>query len=364
MSDQKKTKILLAEDDETFRNFCVRTLLESGYDVKTAASGDEAAALAGDFPDILVSDISMPGKINGLDLTRIYKNAGYTDVIIMTGEPDLDTAVEALKLGAYDYLFKPFTADFLLGAVRRCEEKRNLSDNLKRETALREELFKVYFELTKLSKLRETFGQFVSREIAGFLTDHADNSGIKAGKLPVTVLFADVRNFTAFSAAGEPAEVASALNEILTIVYNGVNSEKGILNKFLGDGAMAFWGAPLKEERHAQAAARAALRIRKDMEAWAAMRVERGLPVMALGIGINTGQVMAGCVGAPERSEYTVMGSVVNLASRLVGAAGEGEILLGPDTASVLRGGFDLKSRGRMKFQGIEEPVEAYELLG
>ena len=364
MSDHKKAKILIAEDDESFRNFCLRTLQDSGYEVKAVPSGEEASGLLREYHDILLTDISMPGKINGIGLTKIYKDAGYADIIIMTGTPQLDTAVEALKYGAYDYLFKPLSADSLLAAVRRCEEKRNLSVDLKREKALREELFKVYFELTKLNKLRETFGQFVSKEIAGFLTDNADNSAIKAGKLPVTVLFADVRNFTAFAAAAAPAEVTSTLNEILTMVYNGVNSERGILSKFIGDGAMAFWGAPIAAERHAETAARAALRIQKDMKAWSTARADRGLPAMKLGIGINTGPVMAGCVGTPERSEYTLIGHAVNVAARLEGAAGPGEILLGPETAAVLKSGFKITNRGLMKFQGIEKPVEAYELLG
>lgn len=365
MSDlKKKAKILIAEDDEAFRNFCLRALRDDGYEVKAASSGEEAAGLLGEYYDILLSDISMPGRIGGIELTKMYKNAGYTDIIIMTGTPELETAVDALKYGAYDYLFKPFGADFLLGAVRRCEEKRNLSVELKRETALREELFKVYFELSKLSKLRETFGQFVSKEVAGFLTANADNAEIKAGKLTVTVLFADVREFTPFASAATPGEVTSTLNEILSIVYNGVNSEKGILNKFLGDGAMAFWGAPIPSERHAQAAARAALKIQKDMEAWALAREGRGLPAKRLGIGVNTGPVMAGCMGAPERSEYTVIGNAVNLASRLEGAAGPGEILLGPETVSLLKSGFRSKPRGFIKFPGIENPVEVHELIG
>ena len=139
--------------------------------------------------------------------------------------------------------------------------------------------------------------------------------------------------------------------------------EGGILNKFMGDGILAIFGAPLENKDHAASAARAALRIRDLAETPDKARALAGLRPLRLGIGINTGEAVAGCIGTKARTEYTVIGHSVNLGARIEQIAAPGQILLGPGTAELLGAEFKLESRGGTNLKGVAQPVELWELL-
>jgi adenylate cyclase len=145
-------------------------------------------------------------------------------------------------------------------------------------------------------------------------------------------------------------------------VDEAVRLEGGILNKFMGDGILAIFGAPLENKDHAASAARAALRMRELAVTPDRARALAGLRPLQLGIGINTGEAIAGCIGTKARTEYTVIGHTVNLGARIEQLAAPGQILLGPGTAAVLGGKFRLKSRGGEALRGVAQPVELWEL--
>ncbi len=153
------------------------------------------------------------------------------------------------------------------------------------------------------------------------------------------------------------------MNVIFGCLYDAIGSEHGIVNRFMGDGMLALFGAPVPLENHACAAAAAALKARTAIELLAESRRTRGLDPLRIGLGINTGELVACCIGTPERTEYTVVGHAVNLASRLVAAADPGRILLGPETADRLRPRFEIGDRGTMELKGIG-PTPVFELLG
>lgn len=356
-------KVLVVDDEAGIRDFCSRVLGADGYAVSTAESGEEALARLGEGWDIVLTDLSMTGVVDGNELVRRTRASGSTDVLLMTGSPTLDSAIQAMKDGAFDYLIKPFSVDGLKIAVKRCVERRQLSQELTREKALRAELERAYTSLSEMERARETFGQFVTPEVAEFILAHPQDFWKRGERKMATVLFADVRSFTSFSRRVQPEEMVSVLNEIFLRVIDAVQRERGTVNKFMGDGLLALFGVPVPIKDHAQAAARAALRARDAIEVLAYSRRKGGLDPLRIGIGVNTGEVVAGCVGTKERAEYSVFGHAVNLAARLEGIAASGQILVGPETSELLRGTFELSGTINLQLAGISEPIPVAELI-
>lgn len=160
-------RVLIVDDEPAVRSFCLKALAELGLEAEGAASGDEAWRLyqAGSF-DLVLTDIHMPGEFDGARLVaEIKQRSPSSDVIIMTGLPELETAVATLKSGAHDYLIKPFNLDFLNSVVRRCLEKRSLAEELSREKIMRAELEAAYSELQKVERLKEAILARVHHEL-------------------------------------------------------------------------------------------------------------------------------------------------------------------------------------------------------
>lgn len=160
-------RVLIVDDEPAVRSFCLRSLAELGLVAEGAASGDEAWRLFQDGRyDLVLTDIHMPGELDGARLVaEIKQRSPATDVIIMTGLPELETAVATLKSGAHDYLIKPFNRDFLTSVVGRCLEKRRLAEELGREKIMRAELEAAYGELQKVERLKEAILARVHHEL-------------------------------------------------------------------------------------------------------------------------------------------------------------------------------------------------------
>ena len=352
--------VLIVDDEKSMRDLASRTLTEAGYAVETAANADEALQRLNGDVEIVLTDLDMPGSMTGVDLTRRVRENSAIDVIIMTGFPDLSTAIEAVREGAYDYLVKPFSPDTLRMAIDRCAAKRGLSKELERERSLREELKRAYSELSAMQKVRDLFGQFTTPEVAKFVMDHPDDFWKRGERRDVTILFADVRQFTPYAARVPPEEAVQALNQIFEVLVAAVREEGGEVNKFMGDGLMAIFGAPRTVPDHAAAAARAAMKARAMFQ----FGGNGGPEALAVGFAVNTGEVIAGCVGAKDRTEYSIIGSAVNLAARIEKVSGPREIILGPETAARVRALFQLEAKGPVDLPGFSEPVELWSLMG
>ena len=162
------------------------------------------------------------------------------------------------------------------------------------------------------ARILGVFGQHVSPEVVERLV--AGKTDVKSELRPVCVMFLDIRNFTAFSESKSPAEVVDYLNLVFESTIDAVVSRQGIVNKFLGDGFMAVFGAPMSEDNASRAAVDAALDIVKRVEALA---TEGRIPPTSIGIGLHTGKAIVGNIGSAQRKEYTVIGDVVNVASRI-----------------------------------------------
>ncbi len=180
----------------------------------------------------------------------------------------------------------------------------------------------------------------------------------------VTVLFADIVGFTAFSENAQPQEVAALMEGYFTHAVEAIFSAGGTLDKFIGDCVMAFFGAPMAQDDHAYRAVHAAVRIRRALQEWNAQRQQEGLPQIASRIGINSGPVVVGDIGSNRRVDYTVLGNTVNVASRLEeSVAKPGEIVIGGETHRLLAGQIPAEPLGSVQLKGLSQAIVAYRVI-
>ncbi len=216
-------------------------------------------------------------------------------------------------------------------------------------------------EMTEgLRKRRDIMEKTLSRDVADKLMEGVELGGERRR---ATVLFMDVRGFTPATEGVDPAEVVAMLNGMMAFLAEPIARHGGNVNKYLGDGLMAMFGAPRDLADHAFAAVRAALEMAKGMAEWNARRAGRGLPPLQVGIGINTGFVLGGNVGSKERLEYTLIGEEVNLTSRVCGKAAPGQILVTKQTLAELGVRIRVNELEPVQVKGLSYPVPVYEVL-
>ncbi len=169
--------------------------------------------------------------------------------------------------------------------------------------------------------LRDTFGKIVAPQVRDYILDNKVKLGGETKR--VSVLFCDIRSFTSMSEKLESTEVVKMLNIYFTAMEKCISAHKGIINKYIGDCVMAIFGAPVENENHAADAFLAAMEMREELKSVNTQLKEKGLPQIRQGIGLHSGLVTAGNIGAADRMEYTVIGDTVNVASRIQGLCKE-----------------------------------------
>jgi adenylate cyclase len=215
--------------------------------------------------------------------------------------------------------------------------------------------------------LRDMFGRFVSREVADAI--RSGQVRLEGENRVVSVLFCDIRDFTARSARSTPEEVVALLNEYLPVVVEAAQSHEGTVNKFGGDSTLVIYGAPRRMQESAYQALLTALEMRANLQLLNERLAEQGEDPIRIGVGINTGVALAGAVGPPERQEYTVIGDTVNLASRIEGlnkAYPEHDILISGWTHEALgsrRREFEFADLGEVGIRGKAEPVRVWAVV-
>jgi adenylate cyclase len=218
--------------------------------------------------------------------------------------------------------------------------------------------------LEERERIRDTFGRFVSHGVA---------EAVLAGRVPlageqreVSILFQDIRGFTALSERLEPATLLKLLNQFFTEVVAAVEAEGGVVKQFLGDGVMALFGAPQAHADHAERAVRAAVGILRRLRTLNDQLQEQGMAPLEIGIGIHSGAVVAGLIGPDNRVEYGVVGDAVNLASRVEALTKElhATILVSREIAMQLGSAFALGRTASLSVKGRTQPVEVIEILG
>ena len=217
--------------------------------------------------------------------------------------------------------------------------------------------------LEEREHIKDTFGRFVSRDVAAAVLD--GRVPLEGERREVSILFQDIRGFTALSERLDPATLLRVLNQFFTEVVAAVEAEGGVVKQFTGDGVMALFGAPQSRADHSERAVRAALSIVERLARLNVVLGHQGVPPLAIGIGIHVGEVVAGLIGPDERVEYGVVGEPVNLASRIESLTKEARaiILVSKDIATRLGPAFVLGRTSELPVKGRSQPVEVVEVL-
>jgi adenylate cyclase len=224
-------------------------------------------------------------------------------------------------------------------------------------------LCNVLAEQSDRRQIRDLFGRYVSPQVASEILNLADADQLQLGgvRREVTVLFADIRDFTALSERLGPESLVTTLNSYLSVIVECIIANEGMINKFAGDSIMAVWNAPQDQPDHALPAVKAALEAQQAIDEM--QEREPDLLKVQLGFGINTGEAVAGNIGAEGRTEYTIIGDAVNLASRICSATPGGHVWIGPKTYEQVKDVVKVEELELQYFKGKAEQVTIYRAL-
>lgn len=218
--------------------------------------------------------------------------------------------------------------------------------------------------LRERDKLRATMGKYMTQAVM----DHLMRGKVELGgeSLTVTILFTDIRSFTSISETMSAHDLVKLLNEYFTDMVGVIMEEGGVVDKYIGDAIMAVFGAPVPKADDARRAVRAAVRMRLALVSLNERLAVRGAPPIKTGIGLHTGEVVAGNIGSEARMEYTVIGDAVNLASRLESSTKElgTDVLVSDDTHALLGEEFETRAVREITVKGRAKPVMVYEVIG
>lgn len=342
-------KVLIAEDNPDSRELLTEILETLGYDVVVAIDGVYALEkVAVEKPDLCILDVDMPRK-SGFEVVAALKSNPATasiPVIMLTAQSDLESRVKGLGLGADDYLSKPFSPRELIARVNTRLRVKAETDDLREQQEI----------------IRQTFSRFVAQEIIDMMM--ANPSLVKLGGQvrPVTVLFADLEGFTSLSEHEKPVEILEMLNQYHGLMVSIIKRNGGTIDKFLGDGLMALFNAPLDQPDHIYKAVKSALEIRDALKFFHTSIDQRFR--MGINIGINTGMAVVGNVGAEDLMDYTAVGDTVNLAARLQSMSENSEINISEEVYQAVAGQVEAALVGPSQVKGREEPVVVYRVVG
>ena len=218
--------------------------------------------------------------------------------------------------------------------------------------------------LEEKERMKDAFGRFVNQEIAEMAMKNEIQLGGEIKQ--ATIFFSDIRSFTAISEKLTPSEVVEFLNDYMTLMVECVNESHGFVDKYIGDAIMAVWGTPISHGNDAENAINGALKMRTALMRFNLDRGSDKKPIIRIGCGLNTGDVLAGQIGSTERMEYTVIGDAVNLASRIeaLNKPMGTDLLISQNTAEVVEGIYDLVPMNKIKVKGKSEPQQIYAVLG
>jgi adenylate cyclase len=220
--------------------------------------------------------------------------------------------------------------------------------------------------LKEREQLRDMFGKYMASQVVSELLEKGEIS-LEGESREVTVLLSDIRGYTALTEELGAAEVVALLNEYFTILVDCVIAEDGVVDKFMGDAMLCWFGAPVPTDDHRQKAVRAAVRMMERLGAWNADRVAKGLKPVGTGIGTACGSVVVGNIGSPQFVEYTAIGDTVNLASRLCSKAEAGEVIVNTTTRRTCEASGVMNDRfeeiGFVDLKGVAEPVRIHKIV-
>ena len=333
-------RLLVVDDNKVNRLLLSRNIELMGHKVTLAENGRVALGLLKrEHFDLMLLDIEMP-EMDGFEvLGEMAKDLELRDfpVIVTSSLEGVENVVRCIELGAEDYLTKPVNPVLLKARIGASLEKKRLRDQQK-----------------------ELVRRFATAEVAEDLQQTGFTLGGK--RVRGSVLFADIREFTPLAESQPPEETIELLNTYYTLMFNAISGHGGIVSQIAGDGLMAVFGAPLPLADHCDAAVRAALEMIELIELFNVEQAAASKPPIRIGIGIASGEMVAGYTGTNERATYTCIGDTVNIASRLEGhtKVAERAILIDGETRAGLRDDIKIDALGPVTIRGKAQPVEVY----
>ncbi len=333
-------KILVVDDNKVNRLLLARSVEQLGHRIATAENGRLALEkLKEERFDLMLLDMEMPEMDGIAVLERLKGDLHLRDlpVIVTSSLESVATVARCIELGAEDYLHKPVNPVLLKARIASSLEKKRLRDRQK-----------------------ELVRRFATSEVA----DDLEQSGFALGgrHVEASVMFCDIRGFTRLAEAQPPDETIELLNTYYTLMFDAINGAGGVVNQMIGDGLMAIFGAPLPLADHRESAVRAALEMIEMIELFNAERAAGDKPPIRIGIGVASGELIAGYTGTQARATYTCVGDTVNRAARLEGhtkVAGRA-VLIDGATRHGAHGTARLDSLGTVTLPGMSAVVEVY----
>ena len=329
---ERGARLLVTDDNKVNRLLLTRSLELQGHRVASAENGRVALEmLRAEVYDLMLLDMEMP-ELDGFGvLEQMVGDAGLRDlpVIVTSSLEGVAHVVRCLELGADDFLKKPVNPVILKARIDSSLEKKRLRDQQK-----------------------EMVSRFATSEVAEDLRQ----SGFALGgrRVTGTVMFSDIRGFTSLVESQSPEETIELLNTYYTLMFEAISAHGGVVNQMIGDGLMAIFGAPLPLAEPPLAAVRAALDMIEMIDLFNVERTGLGKAAIRIGIGIASGEMVAGYTGTRQRATYTCIGDTVNLAARLEAHTKEAgrPILVDGATQAALADRLPTESLGEVQFKG------------
>jgi len=363
-------KILVVDDTPRNVKLLADLLAVKGYAVTTAASGREALdAIAKDPPDLVLLDVVMP-ELSGYDVCQRIRASEATAMLPVIMITALDPNVERVKgieAGADDFLAKPINQPEMLARVKSLLRIKELHETVQSQAAeladwnrtLEQRVQKQLQQLERLERLK----RFFSPQLAELIVAGGAEDPLKTHRREITVVFLDLRGFTAFAETAEPEELMAVLREYHSAMGKLIMEHEGILECFIGDGMMVIFNDPVPVPNPQERAVRMALAMREDFEVIAAGWRKVGFDI-GMGIGIAQGYATIGEIGFEGRWDYGSIGTVCNLAARLCGEAKSGQILMPQRFVGMVEPLVDAEPIGELSLKGFHRSVAAYNVLG
>ncbi len=336
-------RLLVVDDNKVNRLLLGRGLEQQGHRVSFAENGRQALEmLHQDGFDLMLLDIQMPEMDGYQVLDKVASDLELRDIpVIMTSAlEELDSVVRCIEMGAEDYLIKPVNPVLLRARIGACLEKKRLRD-----------------------QQRELISRFATAEVAHDLEEQGFSLGGRF--VEATAMFSDIRGFTTLAESQSPADTIELLNTYYTLMFEAISGQGGVVNQMVGDGLMAIFGAPLPLPNHGEQAVRAALEMIEMIDLFNLDQAAANRPSIRIGIGIATGQVIAGYTGTQRRATYTCVGDTVNLAARLEAytKVAQKPILIDETTRTSLSETVKVEDLGEVDIKGKNQIARIYSVL-
>ena len=355
-------RILVVDDTAHNVKLLADVLVARGYAVSTASSGKEALEkVASDAPDLVLLDVVMP-EMSGYEVCKTLRADPATarlPVVMVTALDPSQERVKGIDAGADDFLTKPINQPELIARVRSLLRVKQLWDELAELNRTLEQ--RVQAQVTQLEQLGR-LKRFFSPQLAEAIVSGGTEDPLKSHRRDITVVFLDLRGFTAFAETAEPEEVMAVLREYHAEMGKLILEHEGTLERFTGDGMMIFFNDPVPVKDHAARAVRMAAAMRDRVAELAVTWKKTGFE-LDFGIGVAYGYATLGAIGFEGRLDYGAIGTVTNLAARLCAGAQPGQVLLSQKVTTSVEALVEVEPVGDVTLKGLSRPMKVFNLI-